>query len=65
MKKKITLPFYFLSLILLISLFFPVFSIADINDTEQKITASDGAIWDWFGYSVSIAHNYAICRGLW
>jgi len=27
---------------------------------EQKLTASDGATWDQFGYSVSIDGNYAI-----
>ena len=27
---------------------------------EAKLTASDGALWDYFGYSVSLSGNYAL-----
>ncbi len=52
----------FIALVLsmmLVSLAHPAMSF-DPNATEQKLTASDGAAWDWFGYAVSISGDYAI-----
>ena len=60
MKKKNILPLYCLSLILISLISYPTLSIADINDTGQKITASDGVSGDCFGYSISISNNSAI-----
>ena len=36
---------------------------ASAFDTEVKITASDGAEWDWFGHSVAISGDTVIVGG--
>jgi hypothetical protein len=45
---------------LIVIVILPCLSIANISNTQQKITASDGAAGDQFGWSVSISGDYAI-----
>ena len=53
MYNKIT--FFILGLLLT----FTSIQAQSINEM-QKILASDGAVDDWFGYSISISGNYAV-----